>query len=72
MNKQNEPCNPRAAWPVIDGPKKGENIACAHDDFDVLIDPIEPRQALLASTRVRYYLRAIEGGGYVWSCSSIS
>lgn len=72
MTEKREPHDPRAAWPVIDGPKKGERIACAHDDFEALLDPFGPRPALLESPRVRYHLRAVQGGGYAWSCAALA
>lgn len=72
MTEPTEPHDPRAAWPVIDGPKKGERIACLHDDFEALLDPFGPRAPLLESPRVRYYLRAVEGGGFVWSCAALA
>lgn len=70
MTEQNEPRDPLATWPVIDGPRQGERIACAHDTFNVLLDPFGPRPAILEPARVRYYLRALESGGYVWSCAA--
>lgn len=56
------------AWPVCDGPKKGERLACLHDSFEVLIDPPAGR---LGPDRVRYYLCQLDDGGYVWSCTPL-
>ena len=64
--------DPLAAWPVIDGPAKGQRIACARDDFEVLLDsPMPaPSPARLPPARVRYYLHAQVRGGYAWSCAA--
>lgn len=62
--------DPLAAWPVIDGPAKGQRIACPRDDFEVLLDPFMPAPALLHPPRVRYYLHAQVRGGYAWSCAA--
>jgi hypothetical protein len=70
MTEQTEPHDLRTAWPVIDGPKQGERIACLDDYFDALLDPFGPRPAILEPDRVRYYLRPMGDGRYVWSCAA--
>lgn len=70
MNKQSQSRDHNASWPIIDGPWKGVLIACAHDDFEVLLNPLVPRTARLEDSRVRYYLRQLDDGGYAWSCAN--
>lgn len=69
MTEQTESRDLSRAWPVIDGPRKGERVSSKRDYFDALLDPFGPRPAILEPARVRYYLRALDDGRYVWSCA---
>ena len=53
-------------WPVIDGPAKGQHFAMLHGaEVLYVVPPPEPRNEPMR--KVRYELRELRTGGYVWT-----
>lgn len=68
--------DPLAAWPIIDGPLQGSSHAWPADFFYAAELPppaVTPQEAPPrrddGMRRTEYRLRAVPGGGYVWSCA---
>lgn len=68
--------DPVQAWPIIDGPLKGQTRACADPYFyaaELLAPGVTPprhRPDPQAGTgRTEYRLRLLHAGGYAWSCA---
>ena len=69
--------DPLAAWPIIDGPLRGEVMAWPSDFFyaaELLPPAVRPQEAPPRRDdgmhRTEYRLRAVPQGGFVWSCAT--
>lgn len=61
----------KTAWPVIDGPMKGQEIASPHATFEVIASQDVASFDPLRETRLRYRLQFSEDGQRcVWTCNS--